>query len=292
MPESYEDNEKEIDQAISDLQNEKFDIAIQLHGGGRYSNAFLNKIGATTTVGMRTPDAEELDLWIPYVYYQKEIFRYIEVVSLLGLKTKEFEPHIEITQQDIDEANRVISLDSFVVIHVGSTDRRRRWPAAKFAELIDALSGKYSIVLTGTSDEEETIQSVLELCKSKPINLCNQLSLQGLTGILAKAQLVISNDTGPLHLATALGTPTLGIYWAPNCINWAPMTKTQNRVVIAWNTICSLCGQNCAQGYPFDTQTNCTHQISFVDEIVVSDVLEEAYNLLTLHIYGTEKHSS
>src|SRR5688572_24095727 len=47
---------------------ERFDLAIQIHGGGRYSNPFLKRLGARLTAGLRTPDAVPLDLWVPYVY--------------------------------------------------------------------------------------------------------------------------------------------------------------------------------------------------------------------------------
>jgi ADP-heptose:LPS heptosyltransferase len=58
---------------------EQFDVAMQLHGGGRFSNAFVKKLGARMTVGLRAPDAVALDRWVHYSYFQHEVLRYLEV---------------------------------------------------------------------------------------------------------------------------------------------------------------------------------------------------------------------
>src|SRR5690606_32151349 len=59
------------------LRRRRFDLVLQMHGGGRYSNPFVRRTGARITAGLRTPDAEPLDRWVPYVYYQHEILRYL-----------------------------------------------------------------------------------------------------------------------------------------------------------------------------------------------------------------------
>ena len=63
---------------FSRMEEERFDIAFQMHGGGRYSNPFVLRMKARMTAGLRTPDAAALDLWVPYVYFQPEIMRYLE----------------------------------------------------------------------------------------------------------------------------------------------------------------------------------------------------------------------
>ena len=62
----------------------KFDLAVQLHGGGRFSNPFLLRLGARHTVGTGTPDAARLERTVPYVYYQHEPLRALEVAGLAG----------------------------------------------------------------------------------------------------------------------------------------------------------------------------------------------------------------
>jgi hypothetical protein len=55
------------------------DLAVQVHGGGRWSHPFLRRLEPRWTVGARTPDAEEIDRWVPFRYYQNETMRALEV---------------------------------------------------------------------------------------------------------------------------------------------------------------------------------------------------------------------
>ncbi|WP_447987363.1 glycosyltransferase family 9 protein [Nitrospira sp. Nam74] len=62
---------------------EKLDVAVQMHGGGRFSNPFLKRLGARITVGLRSSDAIPLDRCVPYIHFQHEVLRYLEVAALL-----------------------------------------------------------------------------------------------------------------------------------------------------------------------------------------------------------------
>ena len=60
----------ELEQFFDAMVQEGFDLAIQVHGGGRYSNPFVLRLGAGMTVGLKTPDAVPLDRWVSYIYFQ------------------------------------------------------------------------------------------------------------------------------------------------------------------------------------------------------------------------------
>src|SRR5919205_4030517 len=79
---------------------ERFDIALQMHGGGRNTNPFVAALGARVTAGLRATDAPPLDRWIRYVYYQPEVFRYLEVVRLVGARPVGYHPVLELTDDD------------------------------------------------------------------------------------------------------------------------------------------------------------------------------------------------
>jgi len=67
-----------------DLRKRRFDLALQMHGGGAHSNPFIRSLGARVTAGPQAPDAEPLDRTVPYLYYQHETLRFLEVVALVG----------------------------------------------------------------------------------------------------------------------------------------------------------------------------------------------------------------
>jgi ADP-heptose:LPS heptosyltransferase len=115
------------------MHAEGFDLALQMHGGGRNSNPIVLGLGAHLTAGMKTPDAPALDRWIPYFYWQHEVLRLLEVVSLVGAAPVILEPRLAVSRRDKDEACKVLPDDEppLVVIHPGASDPRRRWSAGK-----------------------------------------------------------------------------------------------------------------------------------------------------------------
>jgi ADP-heptose:LPS heptosyltransferase len=74
----------EVGEFFDRMRGEAFDIAFQLHGGGRHSNPFVRRLGARMTVGLQDRDAVPLDVSIPYSRHQNEVLRYREVVQAVG----------------------------------------------------------------------------------------------------------------------------------------------------------------------------------------------------------------
>ena len=266
----------EVDAFIALLQAEQFDVAVQIHGGGKNSNPFLLRGAARLTVGLRTPDAAALDRWVPYLYFQPETLRYLEVVALVGATTSAIEPRLQVTAADLSESCRVVQYTPrpLAVLHPGASAMARRWPAERFALVADALAQRgYDIVLTGVPDEQGTVDQVVRRMQHPAQDVCGRLTLNGLTGLLARAALLVSNDTGPLHVAMALGTPTVGIYWCGNLINAGPFSRTWNRPAVSWRVICPVCGVN-------TLAEKCPHGHPPVDDVCVEEVLDHVLDLL------------
>ncbi len=101
-----EDPPERLEQFYGEMRTERFDLALQMHGGGRNSNPFLLQIGARITAGSATPDAPRLDRTLPYIYWQHEIARLLEVVGLVGARPVTLEPRLALTQADMVESYR------------------------------------------------------------------------------------------------------------------------------------------------------------------------------------------
>lgn len=279
-----ETDSAEVELFCQAMLAEKFAVVIHMQGSGKAANPFINKLGAALTAGTRNAAAEPIDRFIPYVHYQSEILRNLEIAALIGARTANLEPHLEVTETDEQEAaplGEIIKGRPYVVIHAGADDMRRVWPAAKFADVADSLIERgYEVVLTGTPKEEDIVTNVLQAMKHTAIS-CTSLALGGLAALLQKSALVISNDTGPLHLARAVGAPTVGIYWAPNVLNWGPLNRNRHRVAIDWQLECPGCGIKPVSPWPFQPVTpSCEHLYSFVESIAATEVLELAAELL------------
>jgi ADP-heptose:LPS heptosyltransferase len=271
------------------MRQERFDLAIQMHGGGRFSNPFVRRLGARVTAGFRTPDAEPLDIWMPYAYYQPEVARFLELVGLVGAAPTELEPRLELTGGDAAEADAALSglANPVVAVHPGASDLRRRWPPACFAAVGDALADEgASVIVTGSGAEREVVEDVVSRMRAPARGMIDSVSIGGLAGVYARCAVVVSNDTGPRHLAQAVRTATVGIFWCGNLINAGPLTRRRNRAHLSWTVHCPECGaQNAGPELPAaHTGRGCRHAPSFVDSVPVDAVLADAVALLAQEV--------
>ncbi|TDC73491.1 glycosyltransferase family 9 protein [Micromonospora sp. KC606] len=264
---------------------EGFDLALQVHGGGGNSNPVVSRLGARVTAGLRAEGAPPLDRWIRYVYYQHEVIRYLEVTALVGAPAVTITPALAVTDTDRAEAREVLGEPDRprVALHPGATDSRRRWPADRFGEVARGLHHDgYEVLVTGTPAEQDLVDTVVAAAGVPVRPQVGTLSLGGLAAAYQGCALVVSNDTGPLHLAGAVGTATVGVFWLGNLINGATPLRGRHRPIASWTTHCPVCGVDCTPGiYPHRPgDGDCPHRDSFVADVPVVEVLESAAELL------------
>lgn len=119
-----------------------------------------------------------------------------------------------------------------VALAIGASKERKRWPAARWAELANFLSKKNCLcLLVGSGEEEKRMaDEISRRCAgANVLNVVNRFSLLQLFQVLADVHLVIAADTGPLHMARALGTPVIALF-GPTSLSVA-YTQSFNKVV-------------------------------------------------------------
>ena len=111
-----------------------------------------------------------------------------------------------------------------VLLCPGSINSRaKRWPAEAYAALGDRLiDSRRQVLLIGSADEAEVTQEVTNRMRRKPTVLTGKTSLDQITAVLSLVDLVVTNDTGPAHIAAALGRPTLVIFGPTNPLTTRP----------------------------------------------------------------------
>ena len=130
---------------------------------------------------------------------------------------------------------------SFVHMHPASRWTFKCWPAERNAQLIDRLAGEgHSVVLTAAPDETAFIDDIVARAASHPVNLAGKLSLKELGALTARARLFIGVDSMPMHLAAAMGTPTIALFGPSNEAEWGPWNVEQ-RIVSSTHS-CRPCG--------------------------------------------------
>jgi lipopolysaccharide heptosyltransferase II len=126
-----------------------------------------------------------------------------------------------IAQQRVRQLLQERGLDPdrpWVVIHPGATAPSRRYPAENFAIVARQLvqEAQMQVVFTGTPPEQELVDSIRLAMDAPAHSLVDELSLSDLVALLEMAPLLISNNTGPVHIAAAVGTPVVDLYALTN----------------------------------------------------------------------------
>jgi ADP-heptose:LPS heptosyltransferase len=263
---------------IESMRAAELDLAVQLYGGGRYSNPFIKRLGARLTIGLKAIDAEPLDRWISFDRLQNRRLQFLEVTALVGANRMQLAQELEVTSEDRQEAAAVASPDlskPLVLIHPGGGDTRRHWPAKRFSAVADALSEAGALIAVNGSAsaiEMRIVRDVVDGMRHPAIDLSGKLSLCGLCGLLARCTLVVSNDSGPLHLALAIGTPSVGIYWLTNLYEAGPLVQDKHRAALSARVNCPVCGAE-------NLASRCPHDASFVDDVALEEVIGMAMQL-------------
>jgi ADP-heptose:LPS heptosyltransferase len=263
------------------------DLGVQLHGGGRYSNPFLLALDPRHSVGSATEDAVPLERTIPYAYYQHEVVRGLEVVGLAGAAPVALEPRIQVTDAERRAVRGLVPADAaLAVVHPGATDPRRRWPVDRFADVVVGLldAGAEARLIGDVGDRSlgaaigRRVESARPGSGARMRMLGGALTLGETAALLAEADVVVANDSGPRHLAQAVGAPTVGIFWFGNVVNAAPLARGRHRVHMSFTVRCATCGADVTQvGW---TAERCEHDDSLVADIAAEAVLADAVQLM------------
>jgi heptosyltransferase III len=139
----------------------------------------------------------------------------------------------------------LVGNEPFVHAHPASRWRFKCWPAEKNAELIDRLAAEgHRVVITAAPDPEELqlVKSIVEKARSAPINLAGQLSIKELGAVAARASLFVGVDSMPMHLAAAMGVPTVALFGPSGELEWGPWSSAFR--VVSTTHSCRPCGQD------------------------------------------------
>jgi ADP-heptose:LPS heptosyltransferase len=236
LPEGGTQQGPELDAFFQRMQAERFDLALQMHGGGQNSNPFVTRLGAHLTVGLRACGAPPLDRTLAYVRYAHEVVRFNDLVCLVGAEACCLEPSLPVTDSDIAESLRALPEDGtrLVAIHPGANDPERVWPLERFAAVADALSERGArIVLVGNGGDRRYVAAVLAAMSHPATDLGDRLSLRGLLGLFRRCALMVGNDSGPRHLASAAGACTVGIFSIFNLVSYGPLHVQCHRCAVS-----------------------------------------------------------
>jgi ADP-heptose:LPS heptosyltransferase len=228
---------------LEQMQQQCFDIVLQMQGNGVLTNTMCLLWNGAVTCGLRTEGAycPDENLFPVSSDQDHEVKRFMKLLDALNVPQQgthlEF-PLLEEEQVLYHSIARKLSLPAheYVCIHPGSRDPKRRWSPANFALIADQLTQLgYTVVLTGSAQEDSIIREVEAKMKYNAVNAVasfNEITLGVLGAIIKYAKLLISNDTGVSHMASAFSTPSVIIFSRYSPISrWAPENGERHRII-------------------------------------------------------------
>ena len=179
----------------------------------------------------------------------------LALVQSLGIETKHPELGFfwnEQTSRQVRDLMRQhnLSAKKFILIHPPARWLFKCWTAEGYARIIDTLQNDYKlpVVLTAAPAPQEMqfMQDIAGRLQTIPVNLAGRLDLKALGAMIAQARLFIGVDSAPMHLAAAVGTPTVVLFGPSGAYNWRPWGE--GHIVLTKNFDCQPCGRDGCDG--------------------------------------------
>lgn len=213
----------------------------------------------------------------PATVLRHEVQRQLDLVAHIGASTDDMRLRFAVLDADRE---RVLSLlgehtarhaaDRHIVVHPGATAASRRWPPERFAEVARALARETGalVLVTGSAGERAIVDAVKTLAAhDRVVPLAGVLSLGEMGALIEAADLLVSNNSGPVHMAAAAGTPVADLYALTNPQHTPWMVPHR---VLFQDVPCRYCYKSqCPQG----------HHRCLLD-VTVSDVVNASLELL------------
>jgi heptosyltransferase-2 len=234
------------------MARDRPDVVVDCEQFLRLPLALARLASSAACVGLDTPGQGRgrlLDAPVAYdpVRHVSETFAAIWAAA--GLATAPGPGGLQARPEEHTQLRRRLGLDDrpLVVLHPGSGDHfpGRRWPAERYGALLPLLAedGRRQLVVTGTRSERRLTARVLSAaalaCSEPVLDLTGELDVIALIDLLAGAALLVTNDTGPLHIADALGTRTVGLFGPNTPHRYGP--RSRGSLALHADLPCSPC---------------------------------------------------
>jgi len=270
-------------ETIRRLRNEDFDLGIDPRGDFR-NNLLLFLAGIPRRVGFAITGG---DYWLTDVIpagpdrHLRSFARTVVEYLAPDMPCDPFLPFIRLPESGKNAASSFLAGHSavrsptrpVVVIHPAARWPGRQWSIERYAEVADRLVAEYgaAIILTGSMSERQVACSVAEKCKiANVINASGAVPFSGFLGLLALADLFIGVDSGPMHLADALGTPVIALVGPALARTICPSGLSSCVITFQDQFSCVPC-----------SQTECLRKgNSCLDAISVEHVLSAVFRIL------------
>jgi len=226
------------------MRKRKIGAVFVFHTSQRAVLPFCSLIGASKSVGTKGINKGLDDILTEGLENRPmhEIQRRLEIV---GVRADDLSMELAVSERDRELAELLLrSVPPYIPLvglHPGAKDRFKQWPVEHFIEVGKRLKAHLGcqIIVTGSRDEKELVGKVARGIEGA-IPIAGQLSVHALGALIQKFSLMIANDTGPMHIAFAMKTPTIGLF-TPTDHKLCGPYFVPNAIVIQKGKTCTPC---------------------------------------------------
>ncbi len=208
---------------VSQLRQKKYDCALVLHTKKRM-NALCFLAGIPQRIGYKN---NKFGFFLTHPIKdmrhhgkKHESQCCLDVLKVLGIESAALEINISVQKESEQwmeafcQEHSIAQEENLIAIHPGASDPAKCWPADRFAELIDALCHKYStkVVIVGHSGIQPIAKKIMSQMAHLALDLTGKTTVSQLVSVLQRSDMLISNDSGPVHIAAGLETPVVSIF--------------------------------------------------------------------------------
>ncbi len=239
------------------LYREAYDIVLAPHRSMRTA-LLVRMSGAPVRIGFDLNSGGSC--YSHRVTYQKsmhEVDRNLSLLQPLGIVAGRIAPEIFTSEPERQQVSHLLN-DSrtqqpLIALAPGSVWPTKRWPESHFIELAQALVGAgYSLCLLGGTQDHDLCARIAAACPGRAVNTAGLLSLPASTELIRRCRLLVSNDSAPLHLASAAGTPTLALF-GPTVPEFGFAPYRSNSAVLGLELSCRPCSIHGGRRCPIHT---------------------------------------
>lgn len=226
------------------LRSRRFDLVVDLTGDLRSSWMLLASDPGYRIGFNHTGLGVLLDRRIPYRAEGHVVDHLLGAPALVGASTDRTDPRIYIKDKERRAAREIAGpAGGYLAMAPGSNNPLRRWPPARYGRLARraAASLGLSTVFVGSSADESLCAEAESVSQGAGRSVAGRTDLRMLAASLAGARAFVGNDSGPMHLAAAAGTPVVGLFGPSTPVRFGPRGAPSR--VVARTPPCSPCSQ-------------------------------------------------
>ncbi|NOX33901.1 MAG: glycosyltransferase family 9 protein [Deltaproteobacteria bacterium] len=249
----------------------KYDAVFDTEQSHFLSAIITRLLRADIKIGFKTNGREKMySKSINYTHQCYEAKMFWKLFSSLYLVNNNFHFNFPYFKQHDHYQNPNFKRKQAVCLFPGATIDERLWPEERWAKVIDWLAdhGWHSVLL-GSKKEKGQCKKIISMCKTnKIINMCSRLSILQTSWFFKRASLLITTDSGMLHLGVLSGLPTISLFGSGIKAKWAPTGK--QHITIYKNLECSPCTK-------FGTTPPCPNNYRCMVQITPEEVIAVAH---------------